>query len=400
MAHGGDALARHEGKVVFVPFALPGEEVLVEVVEEKSKYARGRLLEVVAASPSRVQPRCPHFGTCGGCQWQHIAYETQLTLREDVLRSQLSRIGHLTDVSIRPTLSTSHPWHYRNHVQLHMDESGNLGFTGAKEHRVVAIQECPIMHALVADVFGALDIDFPELKRISIRAGIATGDRLLVLETTGGTAPALDADMPVSCVFLLDDGTPIIYAGNDHIHEEIRGMRFQISATSFFQVNTAQTEQVLETVQRYLNPQGNEVLLDIYCGVGTFGLSLVHEVGEVIGIEETEEAIGDARINSQGMDNVRFLHGRAEDLLPDLDDKVDLVVLDPPRTGCHSEALMGLLKLAPSKIAYVSCDPATLARDLARLVQDRYELLEVQPVDMFPQTCHVEAVALLSLVSS
>jgi 23S rRNA (uracil1939-C5)-methyltransferase len=399
MAHGGDALARHEGKVIFVPYALPGEEILVELTEEKAKYARGNLLEVITASPQRVEPRCPHFGTCGGCHWQHIAYDTQLSLREEILRSQLNRIGHLTDVSIQPSLSMPTPWYYRNHVQLHLDEAGNLGFIAAKGHHVVAIQECHIMHPLVADVFAALDIDFPELDKVSIRAGITTGQQLLVLETVGKTAPALEVDMPLSCVLLLEDGTPVTYMGDNYINESLASRSFRISATSFFQVNTPQVEAMLETVHRYLAPQGNEVLLDIYCGVGTFGLSLADKVEKVIGVEESEAAIADARFNSQETANAQFLQGRAEELLPDLEEEVDMVILDPPRQGCHKKALAALLKLAPQEIIYISCDPATLARDLGKLVQGGYEVIEIQPVDMFPQTCHVETIALLHLAS-
>ena len=400
IAHGGDALARHEGKVIFVPYTLPGEEVLVELTEEKAKYARAHLLEVIAASPQRVEPRCPHFGTCGGCHWQHIAYETQLSLHEDTLRSQLKRIGHLMDVPVQPSLSMSNPWHYRNHVQLHLDEAGHLGFMAARENRVVAIQECPIMHPLVADVFAALDIDFPELKKVSIRAGTTTQQQLLILETVGETAPALEADMAVSCVLLLGDGTAVTYVGDNYVSENLAGRSFRVSATSFFQVNTAQTEHVLATVRHYLTPRPNEVLLDIYCGVGIFGLSLAEEVRRVIGIEDSESAVADARFNSQGIDNVQFLQGRAEELLPDLEERVDMVILDPPRQGCHKKALTALLELAAPKITYVSCDPATLARDVRGLVQGGYELVEVQPVDMFPQTSHTEAIALLHLTSA
>ncbi len=400
MAHGGDGVARHEGKVIFVPYTLPGEEVLVELTEEKAKYARAHLLEVIAASPQRVEPRCRHFGTCGGCHWQHIAYETQLSLHEDTLRSQLKRIGHLMNVPVQPSLSMSNPWHYRNHVQLHLDEAGHLGFMAARENRVVAIQECPIMHPLVADIFGALDIDFPELKKVSLRAGTTTEQQLLILETLGETAPALEADTAVSCVLLLGDGTPVTYVGDNYINENLAGRSFRISATSFFQANTPQTEQLLEAVRHYLAPQRNEVLLDIYCGVGIFGLSLADEVRRVIGIEDSESAVADARFNSQGIDNVQFLQGQAEELLPDLEERVDMVILDPPRRGCHTKALTALLELAPSKITYVSCDPATLARDVRRLVQGGYELVEVQPVDMFPQTSHTEAVALLHVTSA
>jgi 23S rRNA (uracil1939-C5)-methyltransferase len=400
IAHGGDALARHEGKVVFVPYALPGEEILVELTEEKAKYARATLLEVITASPQRVEPRCPHFGTCGGCHWQHIAYETQLSLREDILRSQLKRIGHLTDTPVRSSLSMSIPWYYRNHVQLHLDEAGHLGFMAAKGRRVVPIRECHIMHPLVADIFAALELDFPELNKVTIRAGITTGHQLLILETVGETAPALEVDMPVSCVLLLEDDAPVTYLGDNYIIEDLAGRSFRISATSFFQVNTAQVEPMLETMHHYLTPQGNELLLDIYCGVGTFGLSLADKVRKVIGIDESEAAIADARFNSQEIANTQFLQGWAEELLPNLEEKVDIAILDPPRQGCSKKALIALVELAPAKIVYVSCDPATLARDAGRLVQGGYELVEVQPVDVFPQTYHVEAVALLHLKSS
>jgi 23S rRNA (uracil1939-C5)-methyltransferase len=397
MAHGGDAVARHEGKVIFVPYAVPGEEILVELTEEKTRYARARVVEVIDASRERIEPRCPHFGACGGCHWQHIAYDAQLSLREDILRTQLQRIGKLANASVRASLSSSDPWHYRNHVQLHLDEAGRPGFMAAQGYQVVAIRECPIMHPLVADVFAALDIDFPELRRVSIRAAATTGQQLLILETLGDSPPALEIDMPVSCVLLLGGETPVTYAGDNYIVEDLAGKSFRISATSFFQVNTAQIVSLLETVRQYADPQGDEVLLDIYCGVGTFALALADAVGEVIGIDENEEAVADARFNSGEMDNVQFVQGRAEELVPDLDQKVDTVVLDPPRRGCDAQLLNALIKLAPSKIVYVSCDPATLARDVRRLGDGGYQLMEVQPVDMFPQTCHVEAVALLHL---
>lgn len=395
MAHGGDAVARHEGKVIFLPFALPGEEVLVELIEEKARYSRALPLEIVSSSPQRVEPRCPHFGVCGGCQWQHIAYEAQLGFREEILQSQLKRIAHLSDVSVKPSLGMTNPWNYRNHVQLHADEAGQLGFIAATAQRVVAIEECHVMHPLLFDVFAALEIDFPELRKVSLRAGTTTGEQLLILETVGEEAPALEADLPISCVLLLNDGTPATYVGDNYVTERVAGRSFRISATSFFQPNTVQIASLLDTVNQYLSPQGDEVLLDVYCGVGTLGLSLADKVAKVLGIDENEAAIADAVFNSQEMKNVKFMQGTAEELLPRLEERVDLVILDPPRRGCHEQALVALLKLAAPKVVYVSCDPATLARDIGRMVQGGYELVEVQPVDMFPQTCHVEAVALL-----
>jgi 23S rRNA (uracil1939-C5)-methyltransferase len=309
MAHGGDALARHEGKVIFVPYALPGEEVLVELTEEKASYSRARMVEVLTPSPDRVEPRCIHYGACGGCHWQHIAYGRQLALRGEVLRSQFKRIARLPSVVVRPTLAASDPWHYRNHVQLHLDEEGKLGFMGIDGHSVIPIRECHIMHALLWDTFVGLEIDFPDLERVSLRAGIATGEQLVVLEGVGVQAPAVDVDVPVSCVLLLGDGTPVTYVGNSHVTESIGSRSLRVSATSFFQANTSQTEALVRTVGEYLDPQGREVLLDLYCGVGTLGLALADRVSEVIGIDSNEAAIADARFNAEGMTPKRCFPG-------------------------------------------------------------------------------------------
>ncbi len=390
-------MARHDGKVIFLPYSLPGEEVLVEVVDEKPNYSRGLPVEILSPSPQRVEPRCPHFGTCGGCQWQHASYEAQLGFRENILRSQFERVARLPDVRVQQSLAMSNPWNYRNHVQLHVDDTGQLGFIAAMEQRIVPIQECHIMHPLLLDVFYALEIDFAELRTVSLRAGTATGEQMLILETAGEEPPMLEADLPVSCVFLLRDGTPVTYVGNNYITEEIGDRSFRISASSFFQANTAQTEVLLDTLEEYLSPLGHELLLDVYCGVGTFGLSLADTVAKVVGVDEDQAAIEDAWQNSQDTDNAEFLQGTAEEVLSALEEKVDLVILDPPRRGCRRRALEALVKLAAPKVVYVSCDPATLARDVGMMAQAGYELVEVQPVDMFPQTSQIEAIALLHL---
>jgi 23S rRNA (uracil1939-C5)-methyltransferase len=397
MAHGGSGLARHEGKVVFVPYLIPGEEALVEIVEERANYSRAWPVEVISPSPDRVEARCTHFGVCGGCQWQHIAYERQLTLREEILQSQLTRIAHLIDPPLKPTLAAENPWYYRNNVQLHVDVEGRLGFVGATDREILPISECRIMHPLLWDLFSSLEIHFPDLVQVSLRAGTCTGEQMVILETRGDEAPGVEVDLPVSCVLLLHDGTPVTYVGASHVTETVSGRSLRISATSFFQVNTSQVEQLLAAVTRYADLQGDEVLLDLYCGVGTFGLSLSDSVAKVIGIDTSDSAIDDARYNSQGTTNVRFLQGTVEELLPSLEESIDLAIVDPPRQGLSKAALAAIVGHAPPKVIYVSCDPATLARDIDRMVQSGYEPLEVQPVDMFPQTYHAETVALLRL---
>jgi 23S rRNA (uracil1939-C5)-methyltransferase len=398
MAHGGSAMGRHEGKVIFVPYALPGETVTAEVIQDKRRFARARLLEVDERSPDRAVPPCPFFGQCGGCQWQHAAYPAQLAFKTAVVRDQLVRLGRFADPPVRDTVASPEPWHYRNHVQFAVDRQGRLGFQAAASRRIVPVDECLLLHPLLDEIFLALDLgsegELPPLRRISLRAGINTGDRMIVFETVDDEPPQLEVDFPVSCVLLLADGRPVNLVGYNHISERVAGRTFRISAGSFFQVNAPQTETLIRLVTEYLAPDGDEALLDAYCGVGTFALTLADKVGHVIGVESAPTAVEDFRINAQGMDNVAILPGTVEKVLPRLEGPVDVAVLDPPRTGMLPDAVAALIRLAPERVVYVSCDPATLARDGRTLADAGYDLAVVQPVDMFPQTYHVETVSL------
>jgi 23S rRNA (uracil1939-C5)-methyltransferase len=321
-----------------------------------------------------------------------------LRFKEQILGDQLERIGGISKPPVKPSLGAHDPWFYRNHVQFHLNEEGRLGFLTFRGWEVVPIEVCYIMHPLIEEVFRALDLAFPQLKRVSIKVGTRTGQKLLILEMEEDVIPVVEVDEPLSCVEFLSDGTLLTLVGDSHIIEEVGGRCFRISAASFFQVNTEQLERLIEVERGYLAPEGHEVLLDAYCGVGTFGLSLAGEVGQVIGVEESDSALADARFNAQEGENVEFIGGRVEDILPDLV-KVDVAILDPPRQGCGREAISHLVRLAPAKIIYVSCDPATLARDIKRL-KGGYHLVEAQLVDMFPQTYHIEAVALLERSTS
>jgi len=397
MAHGGDAVARHEGKVVFVPYLIPGEEALVEIVEEKANFSRAWPVEVISNSPDRVEALCNHFGVCGGCHWQHISYERQLILRREILESQLTRIGGLPEATVKPTVPSPQPWYYRNNVQLHVDGEGQLGFIEATRDRILPITECHIMQPLVWEMWSALEIDFPGLERVTLRASTSTREQLIVLESARHEVPEVELDLPVSCVLLLPNGTPITYVGTGYITEEVHGGRLRVSANSFFQVNTGQLERLVSIVEGYAEPHGSDFVLDLYCGVGTLGLSLADKVGGLLGIDDSESAIEDAWFNSQEFENVAFLQGSVEDLISRVEEKADLVLLDPPRRGVSRNALDAIVERAPARVIYVSCDPATLARDIGTMVQGGYEVVEIQPVDMFPQTYHVEAVALLRL---
>ena len=397
VAHGGDAVGRHEGKVIFVPYGIPGDSVRAEIVRDRGRFAHARLLEVLAPSPQRVKPPCPYFGTCGGCQWQHMAYEAQLEYKRSIVRAQLQHIAGLADTAVRPVMGMAEPWRYRNQVQFTVSRDGQLGFMGAASHRVIPIERCLLMHPLLQELFDSLDIELSGLQRLSLRAGINTGEQMVIFETEQDQPPELEVALPVSCVLLLSNGTAVALVGSPHIHEALAGRRYRVSAPSFFQVNTEQTERLISLVSQYLDPQPGSVVLDAYCGVGTFALALSAKASQVIGVDGSAAALADARANAADTENALFVEGLVEETAPGLPEVTSpLVVVDPPRTGLDKEALAALLTLAPLRVVYVSCDPATMARDIGRFVSSGYYLYQVQPVDMFPQTYHIECVALLA----
>jgi 23S rRNA (uracil1939-C5)-methyltransferase len=396
ITNGGAALGRHEGRAIFVPYALPGETARVEITEDKSRYAFARLVEMVKPSPDRIEPPCRHFGYCGGCQWQHASYPAQLQYKTEIVADQLTRIGKIADPTVHAALPDVSSWAYRNHAQFHPAKGGNLGFQAASSNRTIVIDECPILHPLLSDLYTTLDIDTQDLRRLSLRAGTETGDQMLVFEMNDDMPPGLEIDLPVSCVLLLSDGQHANLIGHNHITEIVAGHSYRISAPSFFQVNTPQAAQMVRLVTGYLDLQGSETVLDAYCGVGLFTAHLAERAGFVIGIELAPAAIDDLLENTADHDNVDVIEGPVEAVLPDLDAPIDAVVVDPPRAGLDRFALDALAKHRPSRLVYVSCDPATLARDAKRLIAADYRLIEVQPVDVFPQTYHVESVALFT----
>lgn len=421
IAHGGAALGRHEGRVIFVPYALPGETVRAEITEDKGRYAFARLVEVVEPAPDRVTAPCPYFGptACGGCQWQHIEYSAQLQFKTDIVVDQLTRIGSLADPTVHPTLPDDSGWAYRNHAQFHPAPGGGLGFQRAsggqpqgKQSRgvpargqdtspkstqgVIEIDECLVLHPLLSDLYAAMDIDLPDLLRLSLRAGTQTEDLMLIFEMADDMPPALEIDLPVSCVLLLSDGIHVNLIGNNHITEVVAGRTYRISAPSFFQVNTPQATRLVHQVLNYVDLKGGETVLDAYCGVGLFTVPLAERAGLVIGVESAPTAVNDLLENTADLGNVDVVEGPVEDVLPDLDIPLDAAIVDPPRTGLDRFALDALVAHHPTRLVYVSCDPATFARDAKRLSRAGYQLVEVQPLDMFPQTYHIESVALFA----
>lgn len=397
-AYGGEALGRLEdGRMVFVPFALPGELVRVQLVEEKRGYARARLLEVLEASPERIQPRCAHFGVCGGCHYQHLPYEAQLRAKSAILRDQLERIGGIKHPVVGEMVASPEPFNYRNHVQFHLTAEGKLGYHLGRSEQVLAIQECHLPEPVLNQVWPLLDFEaLAEIGRVSLRLG-AGDDVQLVLESDDPQPPELNVeDLPLSVVHL-SRGEALVLAGSASLTLEVRGRPFLVSAGSFFQTNTILAGAMVTHILALLDEQGalgqDKTVMDVYAGVGLFSAFMASLVGRLIAIEESPSAAEDFTVNLDEFDHVELYEAPAQVVLPELDERPAAVVVDPPREGIDRRALDGLIQMRPPLLLYVSCDPSTLARDAQRLQVAGYRLERVTPFDLFPQTYHIESIS-------
>lgn len=418
-AYGGEAIGRHDGRAIFVPFALPGEIVRAHIIEERKNFARAELLEIVKASPERIAPTCPHYfsplltgapygddkgpgvrSACGGCHYQHLPYPAQLRLKTDLLRDQLTRIGKIQNPSVREIVPSPNEWNYRNHIQFHLDENANLAFFSAPTasarpdaatRNLLPIKECHLSEAALNALWPTLDFEpGTPLNRISLRAG---DDFLLILESDTLETPELELESGISVVHLVEDD-PVILAGDDYIVIEVLNRPFKVSAASFFQVNTPMAAQMVAHLLEILPLAPTATVLDVYCGVGLFSAFLAPHVDKVIGIEAAPSSCEDFAVNLNEFDNVEIYEAPAEQVLPHLKDYADIVILDPPRAGLDRAVIDALIAKKPETIAYVSCDPATLARDAARLIAGGYKLKQVTPFDLFPQTYHIESISI------
>ena len=395
MAHGGRAVGRHAGKAIFVPYAIPGERITARITDERKRYAFAEGVTLLQASPQRVLPRCVHFGPggCGGCHFQHIAYEAQLQYKREVVADQLQRIGGFSDPPVLPTLPSPQPWAYRSHATFHVDAAGRLCFVGTDNTALVPIEECRILRLELLELLTLLDLDVPELERVRLQVGSAPDDRMIVLSTRDDSVPELLTDLPVSVNFLLSDNEPVNLIGESHVRYTVRGRTFRVTAGGFFQVNLPVAELLIGEVLDRLALRGDETVLDLYAGVGLFTAFLAERAALVTSVESYPPAVTDADVNLAEFDNVDLIEGSVEAVLPALSEHYDAVVLDPPRSGVDVRVLDALGELAPRTVVMVSCEPSTLARDARRLARKGYRLLSVQPLDMFPQTYHVESVA-------
>lgn len=434
----GNGVGKVDGYPLFVPYVLPGEEAVIKVVRVNRNFGYGKLLEVIKASPDRVEPPCDVFYRCGGCQLQHMSYEMQLKMKQEQVKNTLHKIAHLSDVPVHSTLGMDDPWRYRNNVQIPVGEKdGELitGFYQERSHRIIpdmetcVIQDEPGDRAVeavrrIANRLGieAYDEDNHRgtLRHIMVRTARATNEVMIVIITR-------TKDLPHKNVFIEEltktfpnvksimhninpNRTNVIFGkitkklwGESYIYDKIGDLKFAISARSFYQVNPAQTEVLYEKALEYADIGPNDIVIDAYCGIGTISLFLAQKAKKVYGVEIVPEAVNDAKKNAQlnMMTNAEFVVGAAEKVMPWWTAqglKPDVIVVDPPRKGCDETLLQAMIDMQPKRIVYVSCNPATLARDLRILEDGGFETKEAQPVDMFAQTGHVELVALMSRV--
>jgi 23S rRNA (uracil1939-C5)-methyltransferase len=436
LTHDGAGVAKVDGYPLFVPNALPGERAKIKVIKVNKGYGFGRLIELTEKSPYRVEIPAGESHKYGGCQLEHISYEGQLKYKENQVRQVLTRIGKLEDVKVHPILGMNNPWYYRNKAQVPVGEKdGKLiaGFFKPRSHEIVDTDESLIQLPeineavrVVKEICHNLHIPAYDeqahkgvLRHIMARYGNQTGELMVVIVTRTGDIPhksqlveEIVARLPkVKSIIhninskrtnvILGNKTNVLW-GNEVIYDYIGDVKFAISALSFYQVNPVQTKVLYDKALEYANLSGTESVIDAYCGIGTISLFLAQKAKKVFGVEIVPEAIEDAKKNAElnGITNAEFAVGEAEVVIPkwyEEGNKADVLVVDPPRKGCD-EALLGtIIDMKPKKVVYVSCNPATLARDLRILEDGGYKTVEVQPVDMFPHTTHVECVAQLTL---
>ncbi|MDF2884049.1 MAG: methyltransferase, TrmA family [Clostridiaceae bacterium] len=447
----GEGVGKLENYTIFVPGALLGEKVKVKILKVNKNYAFGKLIDIVEKSEHRVEAVCSIYEKCGGCQLQHLSYKEQLEFKKGRVHDCLVRIGRMTVISkdnedknhyenqvlLRDTLGMEDPYRYRNKIQLPIGTVNNrvvIGFYSPRSHNITDADNCFIQEE-TGDLLIKLTkkwirdnnistydekIGEGSLRHVMMRKAFKTGQVMVVIVTNTRELPhkkefieIMKENIPgiTSIIHNINrEKTNVILStqcitlwGSDTISDYIGKYKFNISALSFFQVNPVQTEVLYNKALEFADLKGNEVVFDAYCGTGTISLFLSEKAKKVYGVEIIPEAIENAKINAKenGINNAEFIVGKSEEVIPDLIKKgikADVVVVDPPRKGCERILLEEISKMGPDKIVYVSCDPGTLARDLAILKDLGYKTVEVQPVDMFPMTAHVECVVLMSRV--
>ena len=438
MGHDGEGIGKAEGYTLFIKDAVIGDLVEAKVMKAGKNYGYARLMQVLKPSKDRVEPKCSCARACGGCQLQALSYEKQLEFKEKKVRGNLERIGGFSDLEIEKVIGMEHPWRYRNKAQYPVgkDKDGKIitGFYAGRTHSIIPNQDCllgaEINETILEKVIAYMEENhvapYDEttgrglVRHVLIRCGYQTGEIMVCLIVNGRKLPAAEKltdslrEIPGMTSISLNVNTKrnnvilgeevINLWGQAFITDAIGEVKYQISPLSFYQVNPIQTEKLYETALEFAGLTGKETVWDLYCGIGTISLFLAKKAKQVYGVEIVPPAIADARKNAalNGIENAEFYVGKAEEVLPEKYEQegisADVIVVDPPRKGCDEAVLQTMLKMKPERIVYVSCDSATLARDLKRLCEELYEVKRVAVCDMFPQSTHVECVVLMSKV--
>jgi 23S rRNA (uracil1939-C5)-methyltransferase len=435
MTHDGNGVGKADGFAVFVPFTAIGDEIKARLVKVNKTYAFGKLEELIKPSQSRIQNDCPAFQKCGGCSYRHISYEEELAMKRDKVKSAFSKLSGL-ELEVFPVLPSEIINHYRNKAQFPIGSNGQrvitAGFYTLRTHNIIGIDHCLIQNPVFSEILLVVkefivknnitvydEIRHRGLVRnLFLRSGRGTGEMMLCLVINGDSLPKSDVLIhiikqrfpnikslilninKVKTNVILGEKCITLY-GKDKIEDVLDGLKFNISPLSFYQVNPSQTEVLYHKALELCDLKGTETVLDLYCGIGTITLFLAKKAKMVYGAEIIEEAIEDAEENAKmnNIKNVEFICGDAEEAAAIFEEKgikPDIIVIDPPRKGCSEELLNIMAKMQPQKIVYISCDPATLARDVKILTDLGYSTNKAYPVDMFPRTPHVEVVTLLS----
>ncbi|MER5730163.1 class I SAM-dependent RNA methyltransferase [Streptomyces sp. NPDC002138] len=419
VAHGGHCIARTaEGRVLFVRHTLPGEKIIAKVTEgdEDSRFLRADAVTVLEASKDRIEAPCPYAGPgkCGGCDWQHAKPGAQRRLKGEVVAEQLQRLAGLTpeeagwDGTVLPAEGDKLPagqvpaW--RTRVQFAIDEDGRTGLRKHRSHDIQPVEQCLIASPGVTEL-GIEKREWPSLAAVEAIAASGSGDRQVILTPQpGGRLPLVELDKPVSVLRVEEkDGGIHRVHGRAFVRERSDGRTYRVGMGGFWQIHPQAADTLVKAVMQGLMPRKGEMALDLYCGVGIFAGALAERLGDtgaVLGIESTKRAVEDARHNLQDMERVRIEHGKVEQVLPRTKiSECDLIVLDPPRAGAGKQTVRHLAGLSPRRIAYVACDPAALARDLAYFKDNGYKVRTLRVFDLFPMTHHVECVAILEPIA-
>lgn len=393
-AFGGSAVARDQGlRPIFVQGALPGETVRAVLTVDKDRFAHAYVTDVIEASPERVTPRCPHYGPCGGCTYQHVAYEEQLRAKRLVVADQLQRIGGLKDVEILPVIGSPEPWEYAQEAVFSPTAAGGLGYWSQRRQEVMPIDACPITRPRIMTLFNDIDLDLPELRKLTLRLD-SEEEMLAALEVEDVEPPQLEADFPISVAIVLPDKTAASLIGDHYLLFKVKERIFRVSPGCFFQPNLLMAGTLVDTVLDFAALSGKESVLELYSGVGLLTAFLAQAALDLTAVEVNSDAAADLAVNLDDLDNVSLYQGLVEEVLPSLEERPELLVVDPGRTGLARPVIAQIARLAPQRLVYAGSDLARTARDSRALTEAGFTLAKVQPLDMHPQTYHVDTVSL------